>query len=240
MARGRCGLGHQFVWCTLGCQKSRQTQRAESFWQVSRLSDACLANEVFYSDIFPAFLKKNLTVDVRHTAPDGSGARPFVVHQTAMFDDTLYHMLHFLTIPEAIGLMGACQQLRSIVRGTIRTRVFSVFGSFFSLVQLRFILKTLAAVGGCFFGAAPALVLSAHFDRPLGAIDTLHIALLCSTVDRLSDFVLHQLAGLDPSREEWAFVGRHCVSLAYQEKVGFRCVAEFRCLVRVSPSSYNY
>lgn len=177
---------------------------------------------------------------VHQTIPDESVMRPSVVHQTAMFDDTLYHMLHFMTIPEAIGLMGACQQLRSIVRGTVRRRVFAVYGSFFSLVQLRYILRTLAVLNGCFFGAAPALVLSAHFDRALDSIDTVHIALPCSAVDRMADFVLHQMVELDPTRDEWTFVGKHFVSLAYQEKVGFRCVAEFRCLVCVSSNPYKY
>ena len=152
-----------------------------------------------------------------------------------MFDDTLYYMLQFMTTADAVGLMGACRQLRSVVRGTVRARVFSVFGSFFSLVQLRYFLKTLALLGGCFFGGAPALVLSAYFDRPIDSIDTLHVALPSSSsaLDRLSEFVLHQLGELDPSCNEYTFVGRHFVSLAFQEKVGFHCVAEFQCLVRL-------
>ncbi len=153
-----------------------------------------------------------------------------------MLNDTLYHMLQFMTTADAVGLMGACRQLRSVVRGAVRARVFAVFGSFFSLIQLRYILKTLAALGGCFFGGALALVLSAYFDRPIESIDTLHVAIpsSASALDRLSEFVLHQLAELDPSCGEYTFVGRHFVSIAFQEKVGFRCVAEFQCLVCVS------
>ena len=152
-----------------------------------------------------------------------------------MFDDTLYHMLQFMTMADAVGLMGACRQLRSVVQGAIRAQVFTVFGSFFSLVQLRYILRTLSVLGGCFFGGAPALVLSANFDWPVESIDTLHVAIpsSASVLDRLTEFVLHQLVELNPSRNEYTFVGRHFVSLAFQEKVGFRCVAEFRCLVCV-------
>lgn len=194
----------------------------------------------FYSDIFPFYLKRKLEVYVHHMPPGGSVTRPYAKHQTALLDDTFYHMLQFMTVAESIGMMGACQQLRSIVRGTVRARVFSVFGSFFSLVQLRYILKTLAVLGGCFFGGAPAVVLFAHFDRPIDSIDTLHIALPSSAADRLSELLLHQLIELDSSRKEYTFVGRHTVSLPYQEKVGFCCVAEFQSLVRVSSGCCQY
>lgn len=172
--------------------------------------------------------------------PAGSVARPFATRQTALFDDTVYHMLQFVTVAEAIGLMGACQHMRSIVRGSVRARVFSVFGSFLSLVQLRYIFRTLAVLGGCFFGGAPALVLSAQFDGTLCSIDTLHIAVPSSAGDVLSDLILHQLVKLDPSQDVYAFVGKHFVSLPYQEKVGFRCVAEFQSVVRISLPCYNY
>lgn len=105
---------------------------------------------------------------------------------------------------------------------------------FFSLVQLRYVLKALADLGGCFFGAAPALMLFVQFDRPLNSIDTLHIAVPTEAMDRLCDFVLYQLVELDQLRNRYTFVERHFVSLPYQEKVGFRCVTEFQCFVHVS------
>ena len=140
-------------------------------------------------------------------------------------------MLQFMTIAEAMGIMATCRQLRSIVRGALRARVFSVFEAFFSLVQLRQMLKNLAVLGGCFFGTAPALVLAARFDRRLQPIHTLHIALPNSAADCLSEFILQQLGELDPSRKKYALVGTHYVPAVIREKVGYSCIAEFRCLV---------